>query len=114
LNVLASVAEWEREAIGERTRDALQHLKAEGVRLGGAALGWTRTEERNNEGRHLWAEVEAEAMTVRRILELHAQGQTLRGIARTLVTEGFRTKRGGVWSHKQVAKVLTRSSGTAA
>jgi DNA invertase Pin-like site-specific DNA recombinase len=28
LNVLTSVAQWEREATGERTRDALAHIKA--------------------------------------------------------------------------------------
>ena len=33
LNVLLSVAKWEREAIGERTRDALQHKIARGERL---------------------------------------------------------------------------------
>jgi DNA invertase Pin-like site-specific DNA recombinase len=27
-NLLASVSQWEREVIGERTRDAMQHLKA--------------------------------------------------------------------------------------
>ena len=34
LNVLVSVGQWEREAIGERTRDALRHLQKSGVRLG--------------------------------------------------------------------------------
>jgi site-specific DNA recombinase len=28
MNQLASVSQWEREVIGERTHDALQHLKA--------------------------------------------------------------------------------------
>jgi site-specific DNA recombinase len=28
MNLLASVSQWEREVIGERTREALQHLKA--------------------------------------------------------------------------------------
>ena len=32
LNVMASVSQWEREAIGERTRDALRHKKAQGQR----------------------------------------------------------------------------------
>lgn len=109
LNVLASVSEWEREAIGERTREALQHLKAEGVRLGGAALGWTRIEERDEEGRQRWAEAKDEATTVRRIFELHRQGETLRGIARALAAEGHRTKRGGAWTHKHVSKVLARA-----
>ncbi len=36
LNVLMSVAQGEREAIGERTREGLRHLKQQGVTLGGA------------------------------------------------------------------------------
>jgi site-specific DNA recombinase len=32
MNLLASVSQWEREVIGERTRDALEHLKAQGKR----------------------------------------------------------------------------------
>jgi site-specific DNA recombinase len=32
MNLLASVSQWERKVIGECTRDALQHLKAQGKR----------------------------------------------------------------------------------
>jgi site-specific DNA recombinase len=32
MSLLASVSQWERKVIEERTRDALQHLKAEGKR----------------------------------------------------------------------------------
>ena len=51
LNVLTSVAQWEREAIGERTRDALRHLKSKGIRIGGEALGWKRAGATDAEGR---------------------------------------------------------------
>lgn len=34
LNILASVSQWEREAIGERTSAALRVLQSQGVRLG--------------------------------------------------------------------------------
>jgi DNA invertase Pin-like site-specific DNA recombinase len=33
LNTMVSVSQWEREAIGERTRDAMRHMKAKpGIR----------------------------------------------------------------------------------
>ena len=41
LNILMSVAQWEREAIGERTKMALQHKKANGQRIGSVAYGYS-------------------------------------------------------------------------
>jgi site-specific DNA recombinase len=110
LNVLTSVAQWEREATGERTRDALAQLRSEGVKLGGEALGWRRTTEADAEGRRLVAGVEAELATVERMLELRAAGLSLRQIAATLHDEGFRTKRGGQWAAETVRKVLARGA----
>ncbi len=109
LNVLASVAQWEREATGERTRDALAHLKGQGVRLGGAALGWTRTDATDAEGRRVVADVQAEAETVERILALRAEGLTLRAVAAALTAEGRRTKNGGRWHASTVRNVLRRA-----
>ena len=40
LNVLMSVAQWERETIGERTRDALQHKIRNGERCGKVRFGY--------------------------------------------------------------------------
>src|SRR6266542_2542340 len=37
---LVSVAQWEREAIGERTRDAMRHKRANGERVGNIAYGY--------------------------------------------------------------------------
>lgn len=36
-NVLMSVAEWEREVIGQRTREGLAVKRAQGVQMGGRA-----------------------------------------------------------------------------
>jgi DNA invertase Pin-like site-specific DNA recombinase len=40
LNVLMSVAQWERETIVERTREALGHKRQRGERVGKVPLGW--------------------------------------------------------------------------
>ena len=108
LNVLTSVAQWEREATGERTRDALAHMKREGVKLGGAALGWTRGDATDAHGRRVVEDVGAEAETVGRIVALRAEGASLREIAATLDAEGRTTKRGGRWAAETVRKVLAR------
>ena len=110
LNVLASIFQWEREAVGERTREALSHLRSQGVKLGGEALGWTRDDETDDDGRRLVREVRSEAATVGRILELRAEGLTLRAIAARLEAEGHRTKRGGQWHANTVRRVLAREA----
>ncbi|HZZ86071.1 MAG TPA: recombinase family protein [Anaeromyxobacteraceae bacterium] len=108
LNVLCSVAQWEREAIGERTADALRHLKAKGVRLGGEALGWRRTGEKDAEGHCVVVEDLEERATARRIRDLRARGLSLRAICERLAAEGRRTKRGGGWAPQTVRQVLAR------
>jgi site-specific DNA recombinase len=95
LNVLTSVAEWEREAIGERTRVALAHLKSQGVRLGRVPL-----EAASADG----------AQTLTRARQLRADGATLRQIAATLTTEGRRTSRGGRWAPETVRLLLARAA----
>ena len=110
LNVLASVAQWEREATAERTRDALAHLRSEGVRLGGAALGWERGEAVDAAGRRVVVAVEDVAGTVARILALKADGLTLRGIAEILAAEGRSTKAGGRWHATTVQRVIARGA----
>ena len=109
LHILGSVSQWEREACGERTRDALAHLKAQGVRLGGAALGWTRMLDVDVDGHRVVRVLNEEQATIERIVELRRQGQTLRQIAAILLVEGRRTKRGGRWQAQTVANVLSRA-----
>lgn len=109
LTVMAGAAELERNLIGERTKAALAHLKmADGVKLGPPALGWTRTDVRDHEGRLVVAEVVDEVATVQRIIELRARGTSLRAIAATLTREGRPTKRGGSWRAVTVHGVLRR------
>jgi DNA invertase Pin-like site-specific DNA recombinase len=40
LNIMTAVSQWEREAIGERTRDAMHHKRANGERVGTVAFGF--------------------------------------------------------------------------
>src|SRR5580698_5011593 len=39
ITIMAAVSQWEREAIGERTRDALHHKRSQGQRVGNIAFG---------------------------------------------------------------------------
>jgi len=49
LNIMAAVSQWEREAIGERTRDAMRHKRNQGERVGNIAFGSRLADD----GRHL-------------------------------------------------------------
>ena len=109
LTVLAGAAEMEKNLIGERTSAALRHLASEGVKLGGEALGWERTEGVDADGRKLIREVVEESATIARMVELRKAGRTLRDIAAPLDAEGRATKRGGRWSAKVVFTTLRRA-----
>jgi site-specific DNA recombinase len=49
LNIMAAVSQWEREAIGERTRDAMRHKRSQGERVGNVAFG----SRLSDDGQHL-------------------------------------------------------------
>src|ERR1700681_2529371 len=40
LNIMTAVSQWEREAIGERTRDAMSHKRSNGERVGNIQFGY--------------------------------------------------------------------------
>lgn len=101
LNVLASVSEWEREAIGERTSAALQHKKSQGQVLGCPALGYDLQDGKLSCN-------EEESRVLARIRELRAEGYTYRAIAKGLTSEGFKTKRGGRWNPGTVQRYVKR------
>ena len=114
LNIMVSVSQWEREAIGERTRDAMRHKKANGQRVGTVSYGYRLAED----GLHLEADP-AEQATLARIRELRNSGLTLAGVADQLNQQGLRTRRNGTWKLQYVAAVLrtpcgSRSMGAAA
>lgn len=104
LNVLLSVAQWEREATGERTREALRHKIRNGEHCGKVRFGYDVAPD----GKTLVPNP-AEQRAVVLMIDLRAAGYTLRQIAATLTARGIVTKEGGaVWTHTAVARILDR------
>jgi site-specific DNA recombinase len=101
LNVMTAVSQWEREAIGERTRDALGHKKRNGECVGNIAYGYRLAPD----GEHVEPD-DAEQAAIAAIRGLHANGRTLRQIAADLNQEGRRTRRGSPWRLESVARVV--------
>ena len=101
LNIMTAVSQWEREAIGERTRDAMHHKRAIGERVGTLPFGYGVAAD----GLHLQADP-AEQGVLSRIRELKAAGHTTRQIADELNRQGFTTRRGTAWRFQYVAEAL--------
>jgi len=99
LTMLAACAELERNLTAERTAAALAHKKAKREAYSRTPYGFDRLGS-------LLVENPAEQAVVERIRELHAGGESLRGIARTLDAGGVSTKRGGRWHPQTVAEIL--------
>lgn len=85
-NVMAAFAHYERRLIGQRTKDALQELKRQGVRLGRPVL--------------------LPAETRQHVVALHGKGLSLRAVAAALNGQGVPTVGGGPWHGSTVRGVL--------
>jgi len=83
-NVMMSVAEWEREIIGQRTRDALAVAAAKGRRPAPA--------------------IADDAKLARRIRTMRSRGMSLDKIAAKLNADGVSTLRGGAKWHKSAVQ----------
>jgi DNA invertase Pin-like site-specific DNA recombinase len=87
-SVMVSVAQWERRAIGQRTKEALAARKAQGGKLG--------------RPRQLPKAVR------QRIVRMRTRGLSLRAIAEVLNDEGVATAQGGSrWHASTVRKVVS-------
>ena len=104
LNVLLSVAQWEREAIAERTTDALQNKIRKGERCGKIRYGFDLA----SDGRTLVPNVEEQA-GIERMRRLRREGLSFRKIALELDRHHFRPKEGGRWGFTSVRSILARA-----
>ena len=105
ITIMAAVSQWEREAIGERTRDALRHKRNKGERVGNIAFGSRLA----GDGQHLEPDP-AEQAALAEIRRLRGQGATLRGIAAHLNHRELTTRRGTPWRLESVARVINRAA----
>ena len=81
---LANYAQFEREMISERTRDALRHLKSQGVRLGPAPYGYALSDDVDATGGGFWFRFLMNRRWLRRSRECGPRGSSFTQIARRL------------------------------
>jgi DNA invertase Pin-like site-specific DNA recombinase len=105
LNIMTAVSQWEREAIGERTRDAMNHKRSRGECVGNIRFGYRLS----SDGKHVEPD-QAEQEVLNEIERLRGSGATMRGIALALNHCSFRTRRGTAWRLESVARVLKQET----
>ena len=101
MNLLASVSQWEREVIGERTKMAMNFLKQNKKVYSRPVYGFDIEEGR-------LVENPEEQETIRLMMRNREEGFAYEKIANDLTKKGSQTKRGGIWKANTVRKILNR------
>lgn len=97
--VLAALAEFERDQLAERTRQAMQHLRAQGRVVGSIPHGYQRDGERV-------VPQEQEQRILALVRELRGQGLTLRAIGDELTRRGAFNRAGRPFQAESVRAML--------
>jgi DNA invertase Pin-like site-specific DNA recombinase len=105
ITIMGAVSQWEREAIGERTREALRHKRSKGQRVGNVAYGFRLA----GDGVHVEADPHEQAVLAE-IRRLRDEGMSLRKIAATLNHRAYRTRRDTAWRLESVVRALKRDA----
>lgn len=114
LNILMTVAQWERETIAERTTDALQYKRRRSEKTGGAVpFGFQRGPDKPGpKGLPIKTLVPcpAEQDVIANIRSLRASGMTLAAICDRLNSQGITRREGAQWEHSYVSRLISKSA----
>jgi site-specific DNA recombinase len=100
VSVLGAVAQWEREAVGERTAAAMGAMKAAGLYCGGTVPYGYRVEN------GALVDEAAEQAVKAAAVELRAAGLSLRRIGAELAARGLVPRGGGSWNARSVSRLV--------
>jgi site-specific DNA recombinase len=104
LQMLGSFAEFEREQIRQRTREAVRAKRSRGESHGFVPFGSQEVARR-------LAPAVAEVDAIETMRRLRGEGASLREIAAELQARAIPTKRGGTWRPATVLQILRRVDG---
>ena len=100
LNILASVSQWEREIIAERTSTAMRHKQDKGEYIGGETpYGFKLIDG-------ALIEDDAEQEVIQKAKDFHTAGLSLRKIAAELDKQGIKTRRNSLFAATQIQRMI--------
>jgi DNA invertase Pin-like site-specific DNA recombinase len=99
LNLLASVSQWEREIIGQRTKEVMSYMKSQGMVYCRPVYGYDTADGRLLKNTH-------EQKVITRVKAWRVQGMSYSHIAEALNAKGVPTKRGGQWAAMTVRNII--------
>jgi len=109
ISIFGALAQWERVRIGDRTRSALQALKARGKKLGSPEnftqavrqMGPLKMTEKAN--------LNSNNQKAKKVINLLSKnGKSLREIAVELNEAGFKTSKGNQFGPEQVRRLINK------
>lgn len=103
ITIMGAVSQWEREAIGERTREVLRYKRDCGERVGNIHYGFRLAPD----CKHVEPNPEEQAVLTT-IRQLRTRHRSLREIAAALNDSGSRTRRGSAWRHEYVKSLISK------
>ena len=101
--LIAALGQMERKVVGERTKAALAHKKANGEKYAPVPFGYAEVNRRLEVVKH-------EADLIDEIFSKRASGETLQSIALALNEQGVIGKQGGKWYASSVSCILKRAA----
>jgi DNA invertase Pin-like site-specific DNA recombinase len=103
--LLATLAQFERELVSERTRAAMSFKKTNGERVGKIPFGYSLAAD----GKQLLPD-RNEQSVLSEIMKMHAAGKSQSAIARELNSHNIPSKSGGIWRQSSVRGILKRNA----
>lgn len=103
LNILGSVAQWERDIIAERTREVLRFKAFQGKRVGQIPYGWRLADDGDT-----LLEIEQEQAAISMMKYLRGRGLSYRAICEELTRQGYASA-GRKWYPMTVRNILRKA-----
>ena len=103
LTLFAGFAQFERDLTSERTKAALLHKRSNGLAYSPTPFGWDR------DGDDLFGNQD-EQDAIEQMRTWHAEGASLREIARRLNEAGVPTKQGRAWHASTVKYIIEHAA----